>query len=370
VAQIIDSLAGGGAAALLVTLAETLEDDDRLRVEVLELDDAPGGDVHRRRLADCGVAVASFPAPRLTTPARFRRLCRHLERQPFDLVHTHLTYANVLGLAAARVIGTPAISSLHNTRRTGYVWRRHAPEDWALNHLAARLIAVGPAVAEASRRLYRTPIEIVPNAIAASVAVPSGAVDVVRRELAPDPDAFVLLSVGRLAVAKGMEDLLQAFAEVHRRLPGARLLIAGEGPLRSKIEGLVRSLDLEGRVTLLGQRYDVPALLHLADVFVSASHWEGLPLAVLEALRAGRPVVASAAGDTVEVVTPDCGVLVPIGDPQALATSILELASDPARRETLGAAGRRRLEARFGAPAWKNRLVDLYRQVIAGAAEA
>jgi len=156
-----------------------------------------------------------------------------------------------------------------------------------------------------------------------------------------------LLFVGRLRLRKGVEILLRALREMAREEPSARLLIAGEGEHRAALEDEARRLQLGERVRFLG-RVDagqVRTLLGLARALVVPSVYEGMPLVVLEAMEAGRPIVASRVSGIPEVVVDgETGWLVPAEDSQALATALVELYSDPAAAAGRGAAGRDRLE--------------------------
>jgi glycosyltransferase involved in cell wall biosynthesis len=168
-----------------------------------------------------------------------------------------------------------------------------------------------------------------------------------------------LLSVGRLREPKDFLTLVRAMAGLE---PGsARLRIAGDGPDRAAIAAEVARLGLD--VELLGTRTDVPALLAEADVFVLASHSEGLPMSVLEAMAAGLPVVASAVGGVPELVLDgETGALVPPGDSAALAGALARLTADPELRERLGQAGRRRVELEFSLERFEREHLELYRK--------
>ena len=118
-----------------------------------------------------------------------------------------------------------------------------------------------------------------------------------------------------------------------------------------------------GRVILLGVRNDVPRLLAAGDIFVSASHWEGLPVAVLEAMAVGLPVVATSVGDVPDVVVPGTGLIVPPHQPAALATTIRTLLDDPEQGRQLGMAGRAHVVRNYAIEAWADKLLKLYSEL-------
>jgi glycosyltransferase involved in cell wall biosynthesis len=186
----------------------------------------------------------------------------------------------------------------------------------------------------------------------------------VRAEFGFPPDATMALFAGRLAEQKRVDDLLKALDLVQHVQPDVRTLIAGDGPLRERLEETAGAYRLGGRVRFLGHREDVPRLLAAADMLVLPSAYEGLPNVVLEAMRFRKPVVATAAPGTTEVVVDgETGLLVPIGDQVRLARAIRDLARDPAMARRLGEAGRARAEAHFTAAAMIDQFAGLYEQL-------
>jgi len=172
-----------------------------------------------------------------------------------------------------------------------------------------------------------------------------------RAQLGLSHSALVLTSVANLFPYKGHADLLEALHLLKDRLPEEwTLLVAGrdiDGNL-ARLRSLVEDLTLAQHVRFLGMRRDIPAILSAADIHISASHYEGFPNNVLEAMCAGLPVVATAVGGVPEqVVDEGTGLLVPPREPAALARAVLTLAEDPSRREALGTAGRERVAREF-----------------------
>jgi glycosyltransferase involved in cell wall biosynthesis len=175
-------------------------------------------------------------------------------------------------------------------------------------------------------------------------------------------DSPIVLSVARLDPQKGHDVLLRAVAET----PGVMLVLAGDGPERERLEALVSELGLRRRVLFLGRRSDVPELLAVSDVFVLPSLFEGSSLAVLEAMAAMRPVVATAIGGTDElIVDGESGLLVPPADPRALATVLRRVLADRRLRTSLGQKARDRVEQRFSAAAMAERVAHVYEELLA-----
>jgi glycosyltransferase involved in cell wall biosynthesis len=201
-------------------------------------------------------------------------------------------------------------------------------------HVRERLAALG--VPAAKLRVVRNGVD--PGRFEQPVA------HVFRSELAGNTGRPIVLTVARLAPQKGLEFLLRAAA----MLPEATFVIAGDGPARSILAAQAESAGLADRVRFLGSRRDVPDLLAACDVFVLPSLIEGLPLSVLEAMAAARPVVATRVPGTDEtVVDGETGMLVPPRDPEALAHAIRSVLSDPERASRFGSAGRARVLGDF-----------------------
>ena len=182
-----------------------------------------------------------------------------------------------------------------------------------------------------------------------------------RAALGLPADAHLALAIGRLDVQKGLPYLLEAAARVAAVRPDWHLALVGDGPERSAVLARVAGDPvLAGRVHWLGKRDDVPSLLRTADLLVLASLWEGMPNVVLEAMAAGRAVVATDVEGTEELVVPGrTGWLVPPRDGPALAAALLEAAADPERRRRYGATGRARVDAEYT----PDRVVDAYERL-------
>ena len=155
-------------------------------------------------------------------------------------------------------------------------------------------------------------------------------------------------------------------------VPGAQFVLVGDAPageeaLKRRLNDLVGSLGLGGRLHMLGYRSDAVAIMKTFDVYVSTALWEGLPITLLEAMACGRPIVATDVGGNRDIVVDgETGILVPVGDPAALARRVCDLLNDPCLRRRLGDAGRRRVEDDFSIGRSVARTGDLYEQVVGG----
>jgi glycosyltransferase involved in cell wall biosynthesis len=263
--------------------------------------------------------------------------------------------------------GTPVIASL---RTAGYDLRYHSAarwqlETWVLRYGAQRIMAVGYVVADVNReRLPGKHITVVPNAVFPPPDMPPDEQLALRTELAGDSSRPILISVGRLELPKGFSDLLVAMAILRETHPRAILLIAGDGKLRAELTAQITELKLDRHVKLLGIRNDVPRLLAASDIYVNSSHWEGLPVSVLEAMAAGLPVVATNVGDTPRVVVDGTGMIVPPKQPELVASTLRSLLDDPGQMHAIGEKARLHIASHHSPEAWFNQLLTLYKDAM------
>lgn len=274
------------------------------------------------------------------------------------LVHTHSSKAGILGRLAARAEGVPSVHTAHAwsfsdglspARRAGSI-----PVEWLVGRMTARFITVSEADAEVGTRWGVARPE--------QVRVVHNGIGDVPERAAPDAAGVpVLTMVARLAPPKDPTALLQALAGIDTPW---RLRFVGDGPDRAAVEAAVDTLGLRSRVELLGVRADIPQLLASSHVGLLVSRQEGFPLVLLEAMRAGLPVVASDVGGIREAVTDGVtGHLVPRGDVDTLRLKLAALVSDPEARRRLGDAGRRAYEARFTLEAMLRGTAAVYDEV-------
>lgn len=336
----------------------------------------------RQRLEAAGVRYAALPivggmvAPR-DDAVTARRLLSLLSEGHFELVHTHAQKAGMLGRAAALRAGVPALYTPHSfVYRTQLVRpRRSAKARFLLGReierrLGRRTAAI-VAVAEEERRA----------AIADAIA-PESRVHTILNGVTcdtsaePDPelrafrgDGPLLGFVSTLRDQKGLPTLLDALELLHSEGRAPRFAIVGNGPLWPEVETRVSSGPLQDLVLLRPYEGRVEPYLAALDAFVLPSYWEGLPLAVLEAMCMGLPAVASAVGGTPEaVIDGETGYLVPPGDAKALAERLAAIAADAPARARMGLAAREAAASRFSVGRMVSETLALYERVATGSA--
>lgn len=345
VALAIESSEPGGAENLVVQLADRLRERGH-HPEIVTLE--PGWLTERAE--GLGLPVHLFPQKRGLDPLWPLRFAGWLRRRQIDLLHTHEFAMNVYGAAAARLAGRPSLGTIHGRAYVADRPRRIAAYRW--------LLRTGVPIVPVSDDLARY--------LAGRFGVEVERLEVVRPGIPlPDPDDTrpeardrtrarqrlglpgevpLVVAVGSLFHVKGHDVLLRAAA----RLPGVHFTFAGEGDQAEPLAALARELGIAERVHWLGLRDDVPVVLRAADVFCQPSRSEGLPLAVLEAMAWGLPVVACRVGGMAEAVAAgETGTLVPPEDPAALADALAALLASGPERVRLGEAGRARVYAEF-----------------------
>jgi glycosyltransferase involved in cell wall biosynthesis len=273
-------------------------------------------------------------------------LRRSMLRDPVDILHAHNPVMAAGGRIVARSLPRRLRPRLVVTDHN--VWHSYrAPSRWA-DGLTSRWDDARFTVSEAVRASLPAPIQLRANVVVQGIEVERVQAQraeraAVRAELGLDPDALVVGTVANLRAQKAYPDLLAAAADVLERLPGARFVAVGQGPLEADIRALHARRGLGDRFLLLGHRPDAIRVMSGCDVFVLASHWEGLGVAVMEALALGLPVVATAVGGVPEVVEHGReGLLVPPRRPTELAAALLRLLTDAEERQRMAEAAARR----------------------------
>jgi glycosyltransferase involved in cell wall biosynthesis len=364
VVQIIDNLTIGGAQRLLITLASQAQAHS-LEVSIVSL-----GSNNDRIILDelfkLGTKVIIFPAKHLFDLRRIFRLARFLSGSEFDLVQCHLTYANIIGTLCGRLAGLQVITTLHSTGGVLPVFHPliEAIESWVARLLAKRVIAVGYTVADKYQAHLRRSIDVIPNAVSMAERITKEERLAIRREIVGEIQGPITISVGRFAPPKGFEDLILAVSILSSSCPNLKLILVGDGPLFERIRNLIAELNLKDRVILLGARGDVPRLLAASDLYVCSSHWEGAPLAIMEAMMAGLPIVATGVGDIPRMVMPDIGLVVPPHQPHLLAEAMGKLLNEPAKLIQMGAAAQTRAIRNYSPRVWMEGVLDIYTQAL------
>lgn len=389
VMHVILNLETGGAQEVVRTLVQHMAEEDCESV-VCTFRDGPV----RHEIERLGVPVEVLNLPRrslMNLPffvldmLRIRRvLLRLVDKYQIDVIQTHLL----------RILDFLVLSLIWGSRLWGVVWTFHSVSWQPSNeNVLRRYHWLLKPKKQVYRFLYRQALrwvgayvavsDQVRDALIAEVGVASDRIITIangvdlgryqqvvdrerlRRELGFGSQEKLLITVGRLRVEKGHRYLIDAAAEIARLHPKVHFLLAGDGALRAELEAQVQAADLTQHVHFLGDRRDVPYLLAASDIFVLPSLWEGLSIALLEAMAVGLPIVASeVSGTVVAMVAGETGILVTPGDVGQLIAAIERLLSDPVCAAQMGHAARERVERLFSAQHQARAHAALYRRVL------
>jgi glycosyltransferase involved in cell wall biosynthesis len=312
------------------------------------------------------MGVPSYVVPGLvrpfSIPADLRALAglvRLIREVRPDVVHAHTYKAGLLGRTAAFMCGVPSVYTAHTwcfQPGTGAWWKKLGLfGEWFAARLSHRIITVSEAnrdIARAHHVAARDRMEVVYNGIR----------DLDLRANPGSGHPPVIIMVARFVVQKDQAGLIEALAKVSAPW---RLRFAGDGPTRSGLTSRVRELGLADRVEFLGDRNDIPQLLAEADIFALTTHLEGLPLGILEAMRAGLPVIASDIGGIREMLQDGLtGFLIPHGDSELLGRRLQTMLSRPELLSDMGLRGRHLFERQFGYQSMLTKTTGIYRSAI------
>ena len=382
VMHIISNLALEGAQESLCTLAEYWP-NDKIALTVCTFHDGP----LRSRIEKSGIEVKTLCPSRYTIANvplflvemwRIRReLVRLIETCKIDLIQTH-----ILG-----PVDFIILSLRYSTRLKAVLWTIHG--DDFLPQRAGRLLRVRRLL---SRRLYRVLASQVDGFIAVSDGVRRAIIDQIGSihrkvftikngvgikrfqqhgdkktlcaQLGINEEVNLVLAVGRLAEEKGHRYLIEAVATVVAVHPHTHFLFAGEGALRDELEALAQKTGCLKNIHFLGGRNDVPALLAAADLFVLPSLREGLSIALLEAMAAGKPIVATDVAGSNEALNSETGVIVPPHDSPSLAEKIGQILGNPAKANALGQAAKEHVITNYSAENQVTQYLGLYHRLL------
>jgi glycosyltransferase involved in cell wall biosynthesis len=348
----------GGTRRHLVDVVEHL-DPARFTVSVAcSTRRDPGFLEDLRRLEGRGIRIHILPMHRSVRPVAdvlaFQRLMRLLRRERFDVVHTHSSKAGFLGRVAARLAGVPRVIHTPHTFPFQMAVNPFARFCYLqLERFAARfcdrMVCVCSGQRETAVSLVGPArVAVVENGIDRLAPPDAAAREDCRRRLGLRPGDLVAGVVGRFTSQKGQLDFVEAARHVAAGAARARFMLVGDGELRRPIESAIEAAGLGDRFVLIGSRADVSDVLPAFDVLVLPSLWEGLPYVLLEGLRAGRAVVATRTGGMADALRDGVnGLLVPPGDPAALAAAMLKLLENDTLRSMMGEHARETVASRY-----------------------
>ncbi len=363
VLHVITQLPGGGVEQSLVDLLP------RLNREFFNINVCC---THKRgKLADViaarGIPVRLIKLKSRWDPLGIYWLVRLMQRAEIKIVHTHMYASSISGIVAAKLAGVPIIithmHALHEWRTKQRIWIAAK-----LFNRADKVVAVSNVIKQGLvEKLHLEPQKIVTIHNGIDLNGFSKPVDVDRQKekLGLEKDELVFGAIGRLVRFKGFSYLLEAVKIINSQLPNFKLVIVGGGELEQELKQKAQALGITDKVIFTGRQDNVLPFLAIFDIMVISSITEGFGIAALEAMAMGKAVVASRVGGIPEVVEDGVsGLLVPPEKPAALAEAIIKLIENPGLRETMGQAGRIRVEKFFSIQRVFEQTVTLYQNLL------
>ncbi len=300
------------------------------------------------------------------------RLWALMIRGRYDVVHTHSSKAGFLGRFAARLAGVRAVVHTPHgfyflNQKGGAKRSFYLTLERLAGRITDRMIALSPTeMGEAVDNGIIVPkrVVLIENGIQLPARRDSATISRLRNTLAPGA-RHVIGTVARFTPQKGPFDFIRMADALVRSVPGTQILWCGDGELRDQVETLARELGVYNHLHFLGYRTDVLDVMSVMDAFILTSHWEGLPYTILDAMALEKPVVATAAVGTRDIVQDEVtGLLTPVGDPEAAAQAIARVLSNPEEAKAMGTAGRELVLRRFSQEAMVKRTGQLYLDLV------
>lgn len=357
----------GGAARIILRLGQAAKEEG-WQVDILTTDPVFQEAVKQHGLGLVNLDVIRREIRPAWDLAGLFRLHNFLRREPYRIVHTHTSKAGFVGRLAAWLADVPVI--VHTAH--GFAFHERSPilARFFYSNLERIASQCCDRIVSVSQFHRRWALELgicdpphiltIPNGVAHAARNPEIAPAEIRRRWGVRDDDFFILSMARLASDKGLEYLIEAAANLPRMKRRYRVVVAGDGPVRARLERLARNLGVAERVVFLGYREDVGDLLAACDLVVLPSLREGLSMALLEAMAAGKPIIATSIGSHMELASQaEMARLVPPADPRALCEAILGFARDPALMARYGTTARALFESSYT----EDRMLNSYKQL-------
>lgn len=343
VLHLIETGGPGGAERVLVDLAAGLGPEYRSEGAIIR--DSWIGSALRGR----GVPVTMLRHDRHGSFATLRDLLRLMRNKHVAILHTHEFFMNTLGLMASCLTGVPLVATVHGQSYYPDRLRRRLAY-WFVGRCAGQMVAVSEHVRRfLIERIGIDPshLVVVQNGVPLQPALSAEKLADIQRSLGLNPETKVVTTVGSLYPVKGHRYLLEGAVEVIRRRPNTIFIVAGRGRCGEELQAQAQKLGVADHFQFLGYRGDVAELLSISDVFALPSLSEGMPLALLEAMAAGVPAVATNVGGVAEVLKDtESGLLVPQSDSSALAKAILALLENQELAREMGDSARNVIKGR------------------------
>ena len=359
VLQVVNGFAIGGGEIKLLELVQRLNKD---KYNVIVCSVGQGGPLQEEFEKSCQ-KVYVFPKKHRFDFSLIYKVVKLIKSENVDIVMTTLFYADVIGAFASRLAKVPLVISWDVVTQPFKTIHNFA-YGLAKNYIDI-VVTVSDAInrkAVKERNLHASKVKTIHYGVDLEKFKPEkDKYTRLRKEFQFQDDELLLGVVARLTHQKGHKYLVEAAPKIIARFPNVKFVFVGDGPLRENLETRISELNIESHFEFMGFRNDVADILNIFDVFVLPSLYEGLPNVVLEAMASGRPIVATAVDGTPEALDDGvAGILVPPENPDALATEIIKLLSDPKKMIDMGHQVRKRSEEYFSVTKQVNEFEELF----------
>jgi len=315
------------------------------------------------RASEAGLNAVVFKCNGKVDIGAINAVRTYIRDEDVDVLHSHGYKSNIYGFAASKLTGRPIVSTCHNWIAADLKTRLYYKIDKRILPYFNKVVAVSDAIVKELAVIGVKPdkVELIFNGIGTERFR-----DVdrsMRKEFGIGEGTMVVGSVGRLVEEKGLDLLLEAAASVLVRFPKTVFLLVGDGPLRAALEDKATALNISDKIIFVGIRKDIPRVYSAFDIFVLPSLLEGLPMVLLEAMAAARPILTSSVGAIPKVINDGRqGLLIPPGDVGAIEGGLLRLLGDRDFSDKLGKGALKRLEEGFSSSYMSSRYIEVYEE--------
>lgn len=353
-----------GAEAVIYNLVRALPPEKYLQKVILMKTGLPTYQDFASRLKEQSIQTEILPLRSRIDPAAIKQLARSLREQQVNILHCHGYKSDIIGYFVQKLFSKiKLVATMHGWTYMNWKVMLYEKMDTHFLRRFDRVIAVSTDVANQAKmeKIPESKIYVIPNAIdTAEYAQVKGDLNILD-ELGITNDDFILGTVARLSPEKGVEDLINAMPAVLAQKKECKLLVIGDGPEREKLEHLTGKLNIHKNIKFLGVRNNIAQILPLLDIFIMPSHREGTPMALLEAMAAGRPIVAARVGGIPKIIeSGQSGRLVSPQNPNELARAICDLAAQPQTMARFGLEARKQVESNYSFKTMSRQMTDFY----------
>lgn len=361
VLHIIKSLGRGGAETLL---PETLAQHNKGKFDFHYIYFLPWKNQMVDAIQKAGGTVTCFPAKNnLVIIGNAFKIAAYVRKHQIKLIHCHLPWAGIVGRLVGKLTGVPVVYTEHNS------WERYHKFTYLLNKFSffsqEQVIAVSADVANSIKKHYRgvkPQVDVVLNGINTDKFSPLSPIDRdIRRELSIPEQATVIGLACVFRKQKRVTVWLDIARQLHERFPNTHFIIAGDGPLKAEIDAKAKELGTEGFVHFVGLQPEIKPYLKAMDIFMMTSEFEGLPIALMEAMSMECMPACTSAGGIGELIKDNAnGILVPVSTPMQLIERLSACLQAPSTIKVMGKAARETVVSRFGMKQMVSQIESLY----------